>query len=270
MTLFDSDTLQHDIDLFGFPMLFATVRSDVPQANLVAVLSAINADGSTTLLSYGALNLTHRQSHAAPKALPLNEPVEISLQLNALGQRIRAGQRLRLALSSAYWPVLWPAQQNATLQVSDGRLELPIRKPDARDHNLSDFPPAEAATPLVIDTLSDASYQRDRQIDYLTGIETYRRSSDTGAQRHQHSGMTVQYISEETFTIDPTDANSASGACRWTKSYARDDWHASVHTEVSVAALRQVWRINATLRAEDNEGIVAEKQWCEDIPRDLV
>ena len=53
----------------------------------------------------------------------------------------RAGHRLRLALSNAYWPLVWPSPAPATLQVYTEacQLVLPIRPPD----------PARRAAPRV-------------------------------------------------------------------------------------------------------------------------
>jgi predicted acyl esterase len=81
----------------------------VPQANLAAVLSLVAPDGKATLVTFGVLNLTHRDSHAAPDAPAHRQPVDATLQLNVIGQRLPAGHRLRLALSQAYWPIIWPS-----------------------------------------------------------------------------------------------------------------------------------------------------------------
>ena len=48
-------------------------------------------------------------------------------QLNAIGQIVPAGHRLRLAVSTAYWPWAWPSPEPVTLTVHGGALELPVR-----------------------------------------------------------------------------------------------------------------------------------------------
>lgn len=267
MTWFETEPLAEHLDLLGFPILTAEVASDVPQANLAAVLSAVAKDGKATFISHGVLNLTHRESHADPEPMP-DTPVRVKVQLNACGQRIAKGQRLRLALSSAYWPVIWPSQARARLTLADARLDLPVWAGDGPA--LPAFSPPEGASPLEAETLSEGTFARTRTIDQVTGVETYERFSDTGSERHAHTGLTVRYQARETFRIHPDDPNSATGTCHWQKSYARGDWRAEVDVTVRVAALGGHWQIDATLKATDADGVVAERTWSETVPRDLV
>ncbi|MEM9047134.1 MAG: CocE/NonD family hydrolase [Pseudomonadota bacterium] len=266
MAFFDSAPLDKPLDLLGFPVLTAHIASATPQANLVAVLSAVDNNGKATFVSHGVLNLTHRDSHATPAPLP-DSPVPVRVQLNACGQRIAAGQRLRLALSTAYWPVIWPSQEKARLILTQTQLALPLLSdPGPAPH----FEPSEGAAPLEAETLSEGAFSRIRTIDQVTGLETVERYSDTGAARHTHTGLTVRYTVRERFTIHPDDPNSATGHCIWHKSYARGDWRAELDTQISVKALAHDWQIDATLTARDADGVVAEKRWSETIPRDLV
>jgi len=272
MTLFETAPVEADFDLLGFPIFSAELESATPQANLVAVLSLVDTSGRATLVSYGVLNLTHRDSHAAPRPMPSGEALTVRLQLNACGQRIPKGYRIRLALSTAYWPVIWPSQERASLRLSPGtaRLALPLRPPKAEDSTLAPFPAPEAAPGLETETLREGHYRRARRMDPATGEHIYDISSDSGAQTHLHTGITVDIQNTETFRIQPDDPNSATGHHHWTTIYARGDWRAELTTEVSVKALRDVWSIQATLSARDTDGIVAERSWSEDIPRDLV
>lgn len=272
MMIFESDVLDKGFDLFGFPLFHAKVASDTHQANVAVVLSAVGEDGRATLVSYGVLNLTHRSSHSRPEQMPLAQPQPVTILLNACGQRVDKGQRLRLALSTALWPVIWPASEKATLTIEPGsaRLDLPVRPNRDSDEELAPFPPPEGASPAPIKQHSRSLYDRRRDVDLTTGGETYSRSSSAGPATHMHTGLTVKRSSSERFHIHPEDPNSATGTCRWCESYSRDDWKAEVRTEVSVHALRDCWRIEASLVARDAEGVVAERKWNEDVPRDLV
>ncbi len=97
----ETEPLEDDLELLGFPIFYAEVTSNVAQAYLIAVLSEVLDDGKATRISYGVLNLTHRNGHANPQAMP-DGPVPVQIKLNACGQRIAKGNRLRLALSNAY------------------------------------------------------------------------------------------------------------------------------------------------------------------------
>jgi hypothetical protein len=196
--------------------------------------------------------------------------VDAVVQLNVIGQHIPAGFKLRLALASAYWPIIWPSAEKATLHLTDTRLDLPLHDRADDGPELPAFGPAEGAAPLRVEIIEAGSDRRTLLQDYSTGIETYTRFDDTGRQRHLHTGMTVRYVTDDQFRIHPDDPNSATATMRWRKSYGRGDWQAEVAVTVTVAALRDVWQIDARLEARDADGLVAEKSWSEAVPRDLV
>ena len=105
-----------------------------PNAFLVARLSLVAPDGAATRISYGVLNLTHRDSHAEPSPLVPGQRYRITLKLNDVGQAVPAGHRLRLALTNAYWPTVWPSpQETVTIYPGESRLDLPVRPPREED-----------------------------------------------------------------------------------------------------------------------------------------
>ncbi|MFC3614188.1 CocE/NonD family hydrolase [Lutimaribacter marinistellae] len=269
MRFFDTPPLEQDMQIMGFPILHTSVASDADQANLAAVLSMVAPDGKATLISFGVLNLTHRDGHAEPKPLPIGQSVPAQLQLNVIGQRVPAGYRLRLQLSQSYWPLIWPSPRRVQLTLTETRLDLPLLAEEAGP-DLPAFARPEGAAPLQTEEIEAGHSSRTHCIDCTTGAETHTRSSDTGRLRHVHTGIEVHYENEDSFTIHPDHPNSASGTCRWAKHYRRGDWIAELDTSVTVRALPDAWHITATLEARDADGIVVTREWDETIQRDLV
>ncbi len=98
---FDTPPLAADIEILGAPELRLTLSADRPQAHLTARLCDVAPDGTSALITYGPLNLTHRDSHEHPSALEPGRFYEIALKLNDIARRIPRGHRLRLALATA-------------------------------------------------------------------------------------------------------------------------------------------------------------------------
>ena len=69
------------------------------------------------------------------------------IQLDDAGSLFPPGHKVRLAISTAYWPMIWPSPETATLQISAGTLDLPQRSPNVADAKLSPFPEPETARP---------------------------------------------------------------------------------------------------------------------------
>ena len=84
-------------------------------------LNAVSPDGSSAVLTHGIANLTHRASPAGPAPLEPGRAYDVTVPLQSLGQAVEAGQRLRLALATCFWPWLWPSPEQATLTVHAGR-----------------------------------------------------------------------------------------------------------------------------------------------------
>ncbi len=63
------------IDIVGAPELLVRLSSDRPQANIAVRLCDVHPDGASELISYGVLNLTHRNSHEFPEPLVPGETV---------------------------------------------------------------------------------------------------------------------------------------------------------------------------------------------------
>ena len=132
--VFDSDPLDEAFDILGAPVLSLDLASDKPVAMVAACLSDVLPDGAATRVSYGLLNLTHRDSHEHPRPLEPGRRYRVEIQLNEAGHRFAAGNRVRIALSTAYWPISWPAPEKATLTITAGEstLALPVRSRECR------------------------------------------------------------------------------------------------------------------------------------------
>ena len=77
---FDSEPLTERLEILGAPEVRLVVASDRPAAFLVARLCDVAPDGSSTRVSHGALNLTHRAGHDSWQPLEPGRPVEANLR----------------------------------------------------------------------------------------------------------------------------------------------------------------------------------------------
>ena len=57
--VFDSDILEEEVEILGYPEFEVEFTCDKPNAFMYAQLSDIHPDGAATRVSYGLMNLTH-------------------------------------------------------------------------------------------------------------------------------------------------------------------------------------------------------------------
>jgi predicted acyl esterase len=61
-----------------------------------------------TRVTFGVLNLAHRDGNADPEPMEPGKKTRSALVLDACGYRFGVGHRIRLSLSTAYWPMILP------------------------------------------------------------------------------------------------------------------------------------------------------------------
>ncbi len=267
--VFDSAPLPEPTDIAGAPVLEATIASDQPNALLIARLCDVAPDGASLRVSYGVLNLTHRDSHATPVPLPVGQPVRVRLQLNDCAHAFPRGHRVRLALSTTYWPTLWPSPAPATLllDTATSQLTLPHRPPSADDAALEPFAAPEAAAPLPRTFLQPPVTSRIANRDQITGISTFEVRDDTGRYRIDPTGLEYRLSSIDSFSIHPDDPLSAHAEITFEMQQGRGDWQVRATTRTVLTATNTEFHVHATLDAWENEHRLVSRNWQLAVPR---
>ncbi|MBZ9995102.1 CocE/NonD family hydrolase [Mesorhizobium sp. BH1-1-4] len=270
--IFETAPLTEAIEILGFPEFEVKLSSDKPVALLSATLSQVFPEGAASRVSYGILNLSHRNGDLDIAPMMPGQAEAVRIKLRCCGQRFEVGERIRLALATSHWPIVFPTAEQATLSIhcGDSRLILPVRKPQALDNTLGAFLGAESAKPIEQEVLAKGDgFQRSVSTDQVTGETVYQVVNDGGTVRHPHTGMVLSAKHVDRFTIHPEDPNSAVGTCTWDKSFGREDWQTRVSVKATVRALRDVWRIETHIIAHDGDEVVVDRNEVKEYPRDL-
>jgi len=269
---FDSEPLSEAADLLGSPILRLTLAIDRPAGLLVARLCDVAPDGASRLMSYGILNLTHRHGHDRAEPMTPGEPVSVRLQLNDMGERVTAGHRIRLALSTGYWPMVWPSPEPVTMTVHTGGsdLALPVRGPRLRDLPTLPFPPPEMARPLEMTRTRPARRDREIHENPTTGETVFTIHRDRGACRLHDIDLTVDAGAVERFSITEGDPLSAKADIAWRYGMTRGGWDVCTESRTLLTAGKDTFHLRAQLDAFEGDRRVFAKNWSFDIPRDGV
>ena len=247
--IFETPPLDRPLEILGAAVVTLDVTSDRPMAILVVRLCDVQPSGESLRVSYGVLNLAHRDGHEKPALLTIGERYRIRIQLNDTGSVFPAGHRVRLALSTAYWPMIWPSPEMATLRILGGTLDLPVRPPRATDALLPPLPGPESAPPEK-PTMSRQGKMHLEHIDRL--------------------GLTLGTAGESRYHLDEGDPLSATAELRRTLTMARDAWQVRIETEMRLSCTRDAFLLQADLRAWEGAREVCHRTWDRAIPRDFM
>jgi putative CocE/NonD family hydrolase len=269
--VFDMGPLAEDFDMLGAAVVELDVAADKPVAKLACTLSEILPDGAVARVSYGLLNLTHRESHEHPTPLEPGKRYRVKVQLNDAGHRFAAGTRIRLAISSTYWPIAWPSPEATTLTIHGGAsaLSLPVRPPRTEDAGLAPFPESEASAPLKKSFLEAPFERRTITTDRATGEVVYEWAEGDGTYRIDDIDLTVSIRRTRRVSILPEDPNSARAEIHWQRAYSRGDWRTASESTTILTGDRENFRLVARLDAYEGESRIFCRSWDERIRRDF-
>src|SRR5690606_8629253 len=82
--VFQSEPLEEPLEIFGLPSFTARVCADQPVAQLAVRLSDVHPSGEATRVTYGVLNLTHRDGSEHPEPLERGRSYDVQVQLNGI------------------------------------------------------------------------------------------------------------------------------------------------------------------------------------------
>ncbi|PYE84009.1 CocE/NonD family hydrolase [Pseudoroseicyclus aestuarii] len=265
---FQTPPQEAPLDLLGMPELRLRLSCEDDWANLCARLVDVHPDGTAYRIAYGVLNLAHRDGNADPAPMPRGEMVDVTLRLDACGYRLRPGHSLRLAISTAYWPVTLPAPTDpgVTIDLSSIRLGLPLQA-GAQEITL---PEPEDESPLPEHITHEEGHARHWiETDRSSMVTTLHLENDGGLVEHPETGMSSRVIQDEAWSITANDPNSATGRADWICEVSRPGWHVRTRTSMQLACTAEEWLLSGEVVGKEDGTEVYRRPWSHRIPRDF-
>jgi hypothetical protein len=145
--------------------------------------------------------------------------------------------------------MIWPAPERATLLISGGTLELPVRGPRATDALLKPLPSPESAPPEK---------------------PTIIRDGDMRIERIDRIGLELGTENKSRLHVEEDDPLSAVNELRRTWTMSRDAWQIRIETLMRLSCNRDVFVLQGSLRAWEGANEVCHREWDRSIPRDFL
>jgi putative CocE/NonD family hydrolase len=269
--VFETDVLTEPCEILGAPVVRLDVSADRAVAMVAARLSDVAEDGSATRVTYGLLNLTHRDSHEEPAALEPGRRYQVNVPLNGVAQAFPAGHRIRLSVSTSYWPLAWPPPEKVRLSVHTpgSHLDLPVRPIAAPDEvALRPFDEPEGAPPAATTTTEPGEYHWDVRRDMITYESALDVVKNTGVVRFADTGMEIGKNVHERYGWTADDFTSPRGETEWSITFARGTWSTRVDTRQVLECTPTEFHLHATIDAYEGETRVHSRNWTLTFPRD--
>jgi len=270
---FDSNRLTEDLEIMGAPVVTLDLAVDKPVAFLAVRLNEVAPDGESTRVTYAVLNLTHRDSDEFPAPLVPGARYRVRVQLRDRAHVVKAGNRLRVAISTTHWPMILPSPEAVTLMLYAGAstLELPVRPPRPDDANLHPFgepfvPESSGSTPLRSSGLP-ALQRKVHTWDVAAKKLTITSSTPLAMTKLNAIGTETGTAYRELLEISDNDPTSVRIEYDWAIAYKRDDWNVEVKSALRFGLTKDDFLLRMELEALEHEKRVYARAWERKIPR---
>ncbi len=270
--VFETLPLQRPLEIMGAPEVELEVTSNQPVAMVAVRLSDVAPDQKATRITYGLLNLTHRDSHESPAHLEVGKRYRVQVQLNDIAHAFPEGHRLRLSISTSYWPLAWlppkPVRLNIFTRAS--QLHLPVRNPQASDAALKPFAPPETAPPLVRTIIEPAVHNWKVTRDLETDESILKVIKDEGIILIDEIDLEIENKTFEWYRTRDDEFDSPRGETFSIRGFRRGDWWIKTETRTILESKAHNFLLHADIDAYENGKRIFCHSWDYVIPRAML
>jgi hypothetical protein len=269
--VYDTAPLDDEVRILGRTGVVLQASADAPQADWFVRLSDVAPDGQVTAVTGGGINGAQRDSLSEPAALEPGHEYALRFDLHLTSWVFPKGHRIRVAVSNAMWPMLWPTPfpMTTTLRLGGtGATHILLPRIPAS----SGFAMPALAPPGPVDEapgVHEGAYAWPGKWT-VTRDENTRRSV---ANWEGHTQVTypwgpLEHTERLAYEVDDAHPESAriAGECIHSQSVGGHQlvWHGEL--EVRSDARNFYYSYTRTL---SRDGVVLRtRHWQEPIPRD--
>ncbi|MDO0946874.1 CocE/NonD family hydrolase [Chromohalobacter israelensis] len=267
--VFETEPLEEDLSILGRPWIYLKIANNKPQGMLAVRISDVALDGKATRVTYGVINLTHRHNDESPSPTPINESFNIKIPLNGIAQTFPKNHKLRISISTTYWPLTWlpPEPHSVKVFYQSSYLVLPTLSVEKENFGSLSFGEPRGGKHLDTSKIFPGDHNWLIYRDLASKKWIMEVINDNGCFKINETGMEVKRSSKEKYSFIDDDFTSATGETLTCNSFTKGDWHTSVETRTVLTCSKEYFYIHATLDAHESNQRIFSNNWSYKIPR---
>ncbi|MDH5566465.1 MAG: CocE/NonD family hydrolase [Myxococcales bacterium] len=270
--VFDSDIVTQPFEIAGFPRVYLRVSADAPLAHWVARLEDVQPDGTVSLVTGKLLNGSQRRSRLEPEALAPGAVYDLEFDLHFTTWTFQPGHRVRLAISNALFPMIWPTPHPMTtalhLGVEQSRIDLPVIP--AVERPAPPFrPPEPRDAPTEGRYFESVPWPQGHYVwtrDLVNGTASLEWKGHADFENRGRRIQTWERNAYETHDLRPAASRfSGEGGRR----IVIDDRTLEFVSTIDVRSDEKDFHVTIRRTIRENGELIRERTWAESIPRDF-
>ncbi|NNF33969.1 MAG: CocE/NonD family hydrolase [Saprospiraceae bacterium] len=273
--VYETEPLEEDIQILGFPKLNICTSVDVPQAHFIGRLSDVSASGEVTLVTGAGINGSHRNSSSSPEHLIPGQTYQLKIEMHFTSWTFKKGNKLRVAMSNGQWPMIWPTPSPIEMTVYTGgvnpsSLSLPIWKGRGNHRPQFKVPGKDPKLPgyetKTSGTVSGFAEVSETKNDTIAGITQVIASNEGTITYPWATWKSKEHIIHQVNDHVPAKASVKSNY----EILINND-----HQKLKWEGILNFWSDESNFyyeysrRLSDQDSLIRIKTWKDTIPRDF-
>jgi hypothetical protein len=268
--LWDGPVLSESVEIIGLPSVRLRVTAGASLATWTVRLEDIFPDGSVALVAGGLLNGTQSTSSEAPQRMHPGEVYDLAIPLHFTTWTYRPGHRMRLSVSNAQFPMIWPTPYPMTsavhLATEKSVLELPVIPPAAAPPVKLPVPEPRQERPDVKDIEVPGVPAQVVTFDPLSGITSVEWKFG-----YAWTIESTRYDNTEREYYETTESNPAASRFLGVEVHRirRTGRDLRLETTIDIRSDSAAFNVSVFRRILEGGKLVRKKRWNERIPREF-
>ena len=267
--VFESAPLSEVLEVLGSARLEVSLESDRPVATLAARVNDVHPDGTVARVAWAVRNLALGNAERAPHPMEPGKVRSVSIDFPNTAYRFDAGHRIRLSVSCAYWPLVWPAPRRAriVLHLAKARLVLPVRSVRADEAPLTFPEPADVAGPKTRAVVPARPLVRQVESEGDDGVCSSGWHLPYRCTHFDEIDLDFGVETHAEFRMEMNDPENASARFEHRMHFAREGWAIDVIGIVELRSTGDAYQPTGSLEVRENGDLIFERHWNPVIPR---
>jgi uncharacterized protein len=269
---YDSAPLEEDVTMLGRAHVRLLASANAPLADWFVRLEDVAEDGRVTAITGAGLNGAQRQSMDKPEPLVPGTEYRLEFDLYLSSWVWPSGHRIRVAISNAQWPMLWPTPYSMTTTLRlGGSAGSSIVLPIVPAHGRAASPfaaPEPVEEPPGITTTGDYAWPGSWTLER---DEAAGRSTVTwrGTSALQFPWGSFEHLEQLVYHVDDAhpEKSAVEGASESVERLA--DRVLTYRGRLALTSDATTFHYAYTRELLRDGTVLHTRTWREDIPRDL-
>ena len=221
--VFDSNKLKNNYVILGKTSLTVELSSNKNFGMIATRLCEINENGDSNLVTFGILNFNQINGKNINYKIKANKKYKVNLNLNDTGYAFKKNNKIRISISTSYWPMAWPLPEKfkLTIYLKNSFIELPKRT-NLIKYNL--FKKPEQSKPISYNQIIKPKRLRQISRNIETKETTYYVKDFFGKIKLKDANLITEDFTSQKYFLNENDPLSAKVQYNFQYNFQRNKW----------------------------------------------